>query len=157
MCESSNVENEKQSPPKPPRSVVRIACEILAGAATGFAVVVPLAYVIGALFGQEGCFGPIEAIGYFFFIGPSAYGLASAIGVYLVGNMGKQTGSFLAALGGGFAGGLTLYVTVPLAFAASWVLIVGAEKIVSYVLFAFALLVPPIIATIGFNSRRRHK
>ncbi len=154
MDEPINVENKTQARQKPPRNLGRIACEILAGAAAGIAVALPAVYVIGALFGQEGCFGGLDvALGYLFFVVPPVYGLGSAVGVYLVGNIGKQTGSFLLALGGGFLGGLIMPVMLPLTNRLSDVLIV----ILFWLLWPLVLLIPPIMATCGFNSRRRYK
>ena len=105
MCESVNVEDKKQRLQKPPRSVVRIACEILAGAATGFAVAVPVIYltvcvIVRTIWGEERNLG----VGGFFVMAficmafPMLYGPGSAVGVYLVGSRGKQTGLWLPAL-----------------------------------------------------------
>ncbi len=152
MSESINVENKKQNHQKPPRSVGRIAGEILAGAAAGFAVAVPAAYVIGAGV-DKGSFAGFGALAKMILVLPPVYGLASAVGVYLLGNRGKQTGSFLLTLGSGFVGGLVMIVV-------SFILPVGwrGEATVSAILLlSFVLLIPPIFATIGFNLRRRYK
>ncbi len=153
MDESINVEKGKQARQKPPRSVGRIAGEILAGTATGLAVALSVAYVIGARYGQEGCFGGLVALGYLFFAVPPAYGLGGAVGVSLVGNVGKQTGSFLLTLGCGFSGGLIMLVVLVLANRLSDVLIV----ILFWLLLPLVLLIPPIMATLGFNLTRRYK
>ncbi|MBW7989157.1 MAG: hypothetical protein FVQ84_03950 [Planctomycetes bacterium] len=144
MCKSINVENKKQNLQKPPLSLARIACEILAGAVAGFAVAFPLTYVTGiVLVGIDEKTGPVF-IGLFFIVFPPLYVLGSTFGVYLVGRIGNETGSFLETLSGGFLGGP---VAVLLCF-------LGIEKIV---LWALILLIPPIFATIGFNSTRRYK
>ncbi len=164
MCASINVENKEQNHQKPPRSLGRIACEILAGTAAGFAVAVPVIYltvyvIVRAIWGEEKNLGlgGFLVVGFIFLAFPPLYGPASAVGVYLVGNIGKQTGSFLPTLRGGFLGGLIMFVMlIPVSFLSS-VLIVGAEKIVSWTLWALVLLIPPIVATSGFNSKRRYK
>jgi hypothetical protein len=64
MSESTNVEDNRQPRQKPPLSLRRITCEILAGTATAFAVAAPLVCVI--LFANadkyEGCFGGLQAL-----------------------------------------------------------------------------------------------
>ena len=157
MSESVNVENKKQNHQKPPLCVGRIACEILAGAVAGFAVAFPLTYVTGiVLAGIDEKTGPVF-IGLFFIVFPPLYGLASAVGVYLVGSRGNQTGSFLPALSGGFLGGFFMLVMLPLVGLLLGVLIVGVEKIVLWAICVLVLLIPPILATIGFNRTRRYK
>ena len=152
MSESINVENKKQNRQKPPLSVGRIAREILAGTALGL-VALLLAYVTGTAFDDGGCFGVFGFLAMFVLVFPPLSGLGSAVGVHLLGSRGKQTGSFLATLVGGFLGGL---VAVLLYFYASaaWNMMLGIEKIV---LWALISLIPPILATVGFNLRRRYK
>jgi hypothetical protein len=157
MDVSITAKNRKQNRQKPPRSMRRFACEFLAGVATGFTAAMPVTYVIGARYGQEGCFGGgWTALGYFFLIVPPVYGLCSGIGAYLAGNVGKQTGSLLLALGSGFVGGLAMYVILPLSF---WLLsLKGAtQDIILWSLWVFALFIPPTLATLGFNLTRRYK
>ena len=164
MSESVNTENKKQNHQKPPRSLGRIACEILAGTATGFAVSVPVLYVIlivivRSIWGEEKNLGlgGFVVVGFIVLVFPMLYGPASAVGVYLLGSRGKQTGSFMRALTCGFLGGLIMFVVLPIAFLLSTVLIVGVEKIVAWSLWALALLIPPIAATYGYNLTRRYK
>ncbi len=159
MDESANVENEKQKRQKPPRNLGRIACEILAGAALGLAVAYPVLYVIFyVIFSAnadmfKGCFGGFAVAGIYFLACPMVYGPASTVGVYLVGTRGKQTGSFLLILVGGFLAGL---VILPVFFFANLLGkdFIGIEKIG---LWAPVFLIPPILATIGFNLTRRYK
>jgi len=101
MSESINVENKKQNHQKPPRSLGRIACEILAGTALGLVALRVVYRPVYELFADsfEGILGYLLV---YVFIFPPLYGLATAVGVYLVGNIGKQTGSFLATLGWSF-------------------------------------------------------
>jgi len=169
MDESIKVEKEKCAQQKPPRSLGRIACEILAGTATGLAVALPVALVIGAS-APKGCFAGLAALVYMFFVVPLVYGLGSAVGVYLVGSRGIQTGSFLATLGWGFLTGffslLILYISLRLQAVlttaqSSSLMIVGfvveLQKIVRWVHWAIVLLIPPIVTTFGFNLTRRYK
>jgi hypothetical protein len=164
MSESANIENKKQNRQKPPLSRRRIACEILAGTAMGFAIAVPVLYVIlivivRAIWGEEKNLGlgGFVVVGFIVLIFPMLYGPASAVGVYLVGRRGKQTDLFLRTLACGFLGGLIMLFVLPIVFLLSTVLIVGVEKIVAWSLWALALLIPPIAATYGFNLRRRYK
>lgn len=133
--------------------VIRIASEILAGTAVGFAVAFPVAYVTGTAFDD----GALGFLAMFVLVFPPLYGPGSAVGVYLVGNRGNETSSFLQTLGCGFLGGLFMLVMIPVSSVLSRVLIVRGERIVLLALLASVLLIPPIFATIGFNSRRRHK
>ena len=157
MSESINVENKKQNRQKPPRSLIRIACEILSGAAAGFAVALPIRYVFGAPDAFQGCFGGMAKLSFYIFVFPPVYGLGSTVGVYLLGSRGKQTGSFLLTLVGGFLGG---FVMVAAIVAASIMLPVGRREeltLLDILLLSFVLLIPPIFATYGFNLRRRYK
>ncbi|MBW7989159.1 MAG: hypothetical protein FVQ84_03960 [Planctomycetes bacterium] len=153
MSESVNVENKKQNRQKPPLSIAGIACEILAGATAGLAIAVPFAYVIGTVFDDGGDFGGMAALGIILLVSPMVYGLGSAVGVYLLGSRGKQTGSLLLTLVCGFVGGLAMPFSLPMLFSAPSFLS-GVERIV---LKAVLLLIQPIIATIGFNLTRRYK
>jgi hypothetical protein len=158
MSESINVENKKQTHQKPPLSLARIACEILAGAVAGFAVAFPLTYVTGIVLAGKGK-GEYAGVGFmamFLLVFPPLYGLASAVGVYLVGKIGKQTGSFLLTLVGGLLGGLIGYLAVlPVLFLSDVKL--EAELWALMKLLLFLLLIPPSLATLGFNLRRRYK
>ncbi len=158
MDESINVENKKQNHLKPPRSLGRIAGEILAGIATGFAVAVPAAYVTGASV-DKGCFGGIVALAKMILVLPPVYGLGSVVGVYLLGTRGKQKGSFLLTLVGGFLGGFVMPAVLLLALFLSKALIKGAGvgNIVLWAIGVLILLIPPIVATRGFNLTRRYK
>ena len=163
MCESVNSENKKQNRQKPPLIVVRIACEILAGMATGLVVALPLVCVTGfllvdVLVDEDSCFAAFGFLGIFAaifaYVFPPLYGLGSAIGVYLVGTRGKQTGSFIITLAGGFLGGLLTLLMISIGINLSDELI-----LIFFLLFwsLLVLLIPPILATIGFNLSRRYK
>ena len=164
MDESMSVENEKQSRHKPPRSRRRIAGEILAGMATGFAFAVPVLYVtvyviVRAIWGEEKNLGlgGFVVLGFILLAFPMLYGPASAVGVYLVGRRGTQTGSFFATLGWGCLGGLVMLVMlIPVLFLSA-ALIVGVENIVRWTLWVLVSLIPPIFATLGFNLTRRYE
>jgi hypothetical protein len=158
--ESITAETKKQNRQKPPRSVGRIACEILAGTVTGFAVAVPVLYVtvsvvVRAIWGEEKNLGlgGFLVVGFIFLAFPMLYGPASSVAVYLVGSRGNETGSFLAALAGGFLG---LFVMALLYFyiGAAEYMMLWIEKIV---LWPLVFLASPIMATLGFNLTRRYK
>lgn len=81
-----------------------------------------------------------------FFLGASiGYPIGSALGVYIVGDTGDETGSFVATLCGSLLGASLSYAAILLRILPSPL---------SYVSF-FA--VPPICACIGFNMTRRYK
>ena len=94
MDEPINVENEKQGHLKPPLSLGRIAGEILAGIGMSFAVMMLVGCVEGiVLFGGIGDGeSRIAFMAMFSKVTPALYGIAGAVGVYLVGNRGNQTG-----------------------------------------------------------------
>jgi hypothetical protein len=90
---------------KPPLSSKRITGEFLAGVAVGTAAAVIPAYLLFKLFPREPGSGPAGAPANLpeliaFLSIPVGYAIGSAIGVYLVGNSGNQTGSFLLPLVG---------------------------------------------------------
>jgi hypothetical protein len=162
MDEPVNDEIEKQIHQKPPLSVIRIAGEIITSMVTGFTATCPVLYLIGAST-PEGCFSGFAALGYMLLTGPPVYGLGSSIGVFLIGSIGKQTGSFLLTLASGFLGGLftlvLLRVLLRLSFTeSSNILIVGLlDIILPIVVCVLVIFIPPITATLGFNLTRRFK
>ncbi len=174
MGESIDVENRKQTHQKPPLSRRRIAGEILAG----LAVAVPVLFVPGyvllrAIPGEPGehAIGTAALIIVFVSLAfPMLYGPASAIGVYVVGSRGEQTGSFLLTLVGGFLGGFVMLITLFGTMVLSGMVldIIGvkelnvgpestSERVVRWACGALVFLTAPIIATIGFNRTRRYK
>ena len=163
MSESVNIENKKQSRQKPPLSAGRIACEILAGVLAGFAVPVPLAYAVGyvmlyVIYGAPPDDKNLGLAGFLVF-GAMAfsflilYGPATAIGIYLVGTRGNQTGSFWVTVGGLFLG----VPVIVLLFLYSDMAESKGLEVVKIILWSLIFLTPPIIATIGLNVRRRYK
>lgn len=147
MDESIPAEGKKQVAQKPPLSVGRIAAQILAG--TILCIVVFMLFGMSGFPGSAGDIGDLGVLLIFIIFFSPWYMIGSALGVYLVGNIGKQTGSFLAALGSGFLGGLVMF----LLFAKELVSLTE-EKIVT---LGLMLLIGPIMATIGFNLTRRYK
>jgi len=157
MDESMNTANKKQSLQKPPLSVARIAGEILAGLVIGVAVALLVSCIMvysvtGEFYwpkeGNE--FGALVFLTVGFLASIPflmVYGPATAIGVYLVGNIGKQTGSFLLALGGGLFGGIVMALLF-------WK---GLIPITEKVVWGFMLIIVPIVVTLGFNLTRRYK
>ena len=124
---------EIQMGEKPPLSVVRIAGEISAGSVLGLSIFIPIAYAI-EFDGEwdDKLAGPLFAWWTF----------GNAIGVYLVGNIGDETGQFKASFGGSILG-----------------LVVGSvflavDEGLGYHTMVFCT---PIGAVIGFNMTRRYK
>ena len=161
MSESINIENKKQSRRKPPRSLGRIAGEILAGTAMGFAVAVPVIYltvyvIVRAIWGEEKNLGigGLAVVAFVLLAFPMLYGLVSSVGVYLVGSRGNQTGSFPATLGGGLLGLFVMALLYVYIGVTEKYMMLGIEKIV---LWALVFLAAPTMATLGFNLTRRYK
>ena len=155
MSESITAEDKKQNRQKPPLSIGRIAGEILAGIGMSFAVMMLVGFVEGiVLFGGIGDGETrIAFMAKLSKVTPAVYGIAAAVGVYLLGSRGNQTGSFLLTLAFGFLAGLLKLAILPLAKLLPEMLIV--------ILFCsfgpLVLFVPPIAATLGFNLTRRYK
>jgi len=97
------------------------------------------------------------------FAGPPVYGLDTSAGVYLVGSIGKETGSFLLTLASGFLGGLFALVILRVSFQlrlteSSNILIVGfLDVVLPIAVYVLVLLTPPITAMLSFNLTRRYK
>jgi hypothetical protein len=164
MDESINTANKKQSRQKPPLSADRIIGEILVGTVLGF-VTLLVAYGIGIVLvgggDYTGSVGQLHAFWYlimFFIYFPPLAGLVRAVGVYLVGSIGKQTGSFvLTFLVGGFLDVLSMFVLFFLIYVLCNDLIVVEGKVLISRLLVIVLLVPPIFAILAFNLTRRYK
>ena len=148
MDNTINTANKKQNRQKPPLSLVRIVGEILVGTAMGIAVIVPAVYVIGASF-PKGCFSGFAALGFMFLVIPPLYGIVCAVSVYIVGSIGKQTGSFLPTLGCGFLGAFGVFIPS--------IALLMRGKVILLIFLLPLLLIPPGITTLGFNSTRRYK
>jgi len=125
-------------------------------------VAYPVLYLIGASI-PEGCFAGFVTLGYMLFAGPPVYGLDTSAGVYLVGSIGKETGSFLLTLASGFLGGLFALVILRVSFQlrlteSSNILIVGfLDVVLPIAVYVLVLLTPPITAMLSFNLTRRYK
>jgi hypothetical protein len=158
MCEPSNTEDDKKGHRKPPRSLARIGGEVLTGTATAAAFAFSSLYVVG--FGAysaglgDGCMDGLMVLGIMAYTVPPFYVLGCAIGVYLVGRIGSQTGSFLATLGGAFLGLPVMAVLYVFVWATKQYMTLGAEKIILYPLVFVAA---PSTATLCFNLTRRYK
>ena len=166
MSESVNIENKNQNCQNPPLSLGRIACEILAGFVTGFAIPVPLSYAViygftCMFFGAPADWPEKGEFGLFVFVDLAIiiisflllYGPATAVGVYLVGSRGKQTGSFLATFGGVFLG-VPVIVLLYLYIDMAGDMMLGIVKIV---LWSLLVLAAPLGSTLCFNLTRRYK
>jgi hypothetical protein len=157
MNQSIKVGNKKKARQKPPRNLGRIACEIMAGAAAGAALAFSSLYVVG--YGSkfaglgEGCMDGLFVLAILFYVVPPVYVLGCAIGVYLVGRRGNETGSLLATLGGSLLG---VFVIGLLYFyiKAAEDMMFGVEKII---LWPLVFIAAPAMATLCFNLTRRYK
>ena len=157
MDESINVENKKKAQQKPPRSLGRIVCEILAGAATGAALAYSSLYVVGYGAKSAGWGGSqmdgLAVLAILFYVVPPVYLVGCAVGVYLVGRIGDQTGSLLATLGAGILGAPVMGLLYFYVKAAEDMML-SIEKIV---IWPLVFLAAPAMATLGFNLTRRYK
>ena len=164
MKESINATTKKQSRQKPPLSLVRIIGEILVGTALGF-VVLYVVYIAGIVLvgggDYTGSVGQLHALGIlamFFLFFPPLAGLVRAVGVYLIGSIGKQTGLFvLTFLVGGFLDVLCMYVMFFLMPVLGRAFIEEGGTIFVSRLVVIVLFVPPIFAILAFNLTRRYK
>lgn len=160
MPESLMVEKKEQVHKKPPLSVGRIAGEILAGMGTGVAVA-PLVHIACAVYLKQryNIVGGVKLFALCTIVFPPFYGLASAAGVYLVGSIGKQTGSFLWTTGCGFLGGSFMLAMLLLVYYLSADGDSHDVRMVAVFLkfVPLILLVPPVVGTYGFNLTRRYK
>jgi hypothetical protein len=131
---------------KPPVSLARIIGEFLAGGAgglTALGVVWILWFLLSSVaFRHLGEWAEIPVFICLLVVVAVTHSLGSAIGVYLVGNIGNETGSFAATWGYGFLGGIAGIGIL----CASGRLSVVPE-----------LLGTSIGAIIGFNLTRRYK
>lgn len=137
----TSIEKRKQTWEKPPLRVRRILGEILAGGALGYALGYGGAYLGAAVTGggEELFAGRLwwgAVLG-----GSLGASIGSALGVYIIGSIGDETGSFGATFRGSILGmGLVwaaILLRTPLAY--------------------MSIAAPPILACIGFNNTRRYK
>ena len=127
---------QKHSTKTPPLNAVRITSQVLGGSAVGFG----LGYLTASL-GSDVYSSMVYGMG--------GYLLGSTIGVYLVGNIGDETGSFRAALLGSLTGWLTSYVLAAIS--------TTCVELDDDSLTLLILALPPIGATVGFNRSRKYK
>jgi len=131
---STQVEPKNQTDVRSPLSLRNITNEIVSGTVGGLCVGYYLSFAR-------------EDIGYFTDI------LGSSSGVQRAGNMGDETGSFWATLGGSISGGI---LGVGIIFIINRYDLMS-ENVRSKVGIASFLSFPVIGATIGFNLTRRYK
>jgi len=149
MFEERQKEGGEISLSKPPLNTVKVAGELLAGCVLGAAAGMGGAY-LGAsisILDTGRSFGDIIAgagLGMM-----AAYPLGCALGVYLVGNLGNETGSFGSALLGAYGG---MVVGVGSAYALN-----KLSPNVSSVASLAILVTPALFATLAFNRSRRYK
>jgi hypothetical protein len=138
----------EQRDEKPPLSTGRIAGEFLAGEVGGFVGILP-GLMLGSMVAGYAPGGDRDGSAARLVLGVATAGavvaLGSATGVYIVGNIGNETGSFLptfygaaAGLGVGFGGGLIIYA-------------ISDDNYTGMGFIGMA-----IGATIGFNLTRRY-
>ena len=134
---------------KPPLNTGKVAGELLAGCVLGAAAGMGGAY-LGAsisILDTGRSFGDIIAgagLGMM-----AAYPLGCALGVYLVGNLGNETGSFGSALLGAY-GGMVVW-------GGSAIALNKLSPTSSTVASLAFLVIPPLFATLAFNKSRRYK
>ena len=163
MLMVKNVENREINNTKPQMNAGRIAGEIILGGITG-ATVGFTGMLAGAKLASMFCnsdendtefdlskfFNEISCYVEFILVGGFAgYTIGTPIGVYLIGNVGNQKGSFMSALGGSAIGMLT------------GVMIAKATD--RYTGFAESigvpsfLVLPVIFSTVAFNLTRKYE
>lgn len=128
---------------KPPLNQGKAVGEFITGTLLGLGVGLGAAY-IGASISYDGSWFselPGAIIGF-----SLAYPLGCALGVYAVGNLGNDTGSFSSALGAAYGGILIGAIGV-------WALSHVSPTAAGLAFFA----TPPLFATFAFNRSRRYK
>ncbi|MBC8230129.1 hypothetical protein H8E77_11330 [bacterium] len=135
LLSATEVDTKEQRNAKPPLSVRNITNELISGTVGGICV----GYYVGWFAGN---------IGYF-----TGYMLGSSSGVYRAGNMGNETGSFWATLGGSVLGGI---LGVGIILVTNHYELVS-ENVQSKAEIVSILSSPVIGATIGFNLTRKYK
>lgn len=139
------IENRKQ---KPPISLIRIAGEILAGFALG-SISLLLVFFTGFWITGSNELGDFVFLILFTIGSPLLYGIGCAAGIYLIGSIGKQTGSYsICLIGAFFAGLVALFLTFSF---------FKTLRVIESLVPLLVLIVPPIPATICFNLTRRCK
>ena len=134
---------------KPPLNTGKVAGELLAGCVLGSIAGIGGAY-LGAsisILDTGRSFGDIIASAGLGMM--AAYPLGCALGVYLVGNLGNETGSFGSALLGAY-GGMVVW-------GGSAIALNKLSPTSSTVASLAFLVIPPLFATLAFNKSRRYK
>ncbi len=139
-------------PGKPPLNGWRIVAEILPGGVVGFVGVV-IAIMPTGLAAMAQAPSPTARI-WGIIVGSVIAILGSSFGVYLGGNIGRETGSFLAALTISILVGGLAYGAFFLTFEMTKF---GFTEATRMVVVLAAVTGPSIGATIGFNLTRRYK
>jgi len=135
---------------KPPLSNGRIAREILVGGVGALAVTIISHPLLESFDDPRPGYEvkrPFLALSTFLLVTAGST-LGSACGVYIVGNIGNETGSFRATLGGSAIGAGAFFVW--LATGHPWSPSLDLRALIA------CILAPPIGATIGFNLTRRY-
>lgn len=139
---------------KPPLSAMRITGEFLLGGVGGLAGTYPTIYTYHFLGGEaEDASAVREAVANTMAFG--VWSLCYATGVYMVGDLGNETGSFPATICGAVAG-VGVWILGILAIDA----VIDGEDIgegTAAIALIFGLTVPTVGAIIGFNLTRRYR
>jgi hypothetical protein len=143
----SSAAAEREPPPRPPLNAGRVAGEILSGTVCGTVCGIALATAGWALtynYNPEfGDFSRLTGLSWAYIGASIGFIIGTPLGVWIVGSIGNETGSFFAALGGSFLGALT---------------VVLATQIFKSEDFSLIYLALPIVgSTIAFNMTRRYK
>lgn len=144
----ADAENEEREDGKPNLNAIRIGGEFLAGGVAGITAALAPVPVMYKIFRDKEAEGASVGI----YLGCTlaiTYPLGNALGVYLVGNIGDESGSFLATLAGSYIGelvGAVLFMQV-----------MGSEGDMHWLHVIKPFLAAPIGATIAFNLTRKYK
>jgi len=144
----ADIEYEEQESGKPQLNAIRIGGEFLAGGVAGISAALVPVPVMYKIFRDKEAEGAHVGI-YWGCTLAITYPLANTLGVYLVGNIGDESGSFLATLAGSYIGELVgglLFLQV-----------MGSEGDVHWLHIIKPFLAAPIGATIAFNLTRKYK
>lgn len=138
IFEERQIENLEITLSKPPLNSVKVAGELLAGYLLGRAAGIGGGYLGASISDDDLTAGGLGVL--------VAYPLGCALGVYLVGNLGNETGSFGLSLVGAYGGLLLGAISAGLLY--------NSSPTVARVAF-FAM--PSLFAMYTFNSSRRYK
>ena len=124
----------------PPLNLLRISGELVAGVGAGYVAGIGLGVTGVTLAFAAGAPAEFSTMGYGFLGFIIGYPIGNTIGVYLIGNLGDETGEFWNTLLGSIIGGI-----------GGFYFIATTTEYLPYIVLS------PIGATIGFNLSRRYE